>query len=347
MSKTVAGWNEDDLLALPSGENDAFERKGSKLLDLTQPGVREDDVLNELAKQLSAFANTGGGLIIYGLTDKGAVDNGGIARTIKGRQSTKEWLEDVMPTLAEFEIVGFNVYEILPKGAGSKIDATKSLYIADVPNSDRAPHQSKRDHKYYVRLGGKSHPASHRLIEDIRNRQKHPVVELSRITLEVNSLPPFVAGDPPKFAGSIDVRFHVRLKNIGPLLAQRVCLRLVPLTGGRFGNYDNRTIHPRGVEAFWELDDPIYPGMEIEFWMDTVMPAEVPPPAITAPWGGPWFVGGKTLAEARFSWLLFADNAPMKDGSFTLEELGFRDVAGRAIDKHPQGGDIRKVYECI
>jgi non-heme chloroperoxidase len=41
MSKPIAGWDEDDLFALPGGENDTFERKGSKLLDLTQPGVRE------------------------------------------------------------------------------------------------------------------------------------------------------------------------------------------------------------------------------------------------------------------------------------------------------------------
>ena len=99
MPKPTAEWTEDDVLSLPADENDTFERKGVPLLDLTLPQVREDNVLNELAKQLSAFANTGGGRIIYGLTNAGTVDNGGVARSIKGRQSTKEWLEDVIPTL--------------------------------------------------------------------------------------------------------------------------------------------------------------------------------------------------------------------------------------------------------
>ena len=54
------------ILSLPK-ENNEFERKGSKKLDLTLPGVNENDVLNDLAKQLSAFANTGGGKIIYGV----------------------------------------------------------------------------------------------------------------------------------------------------------------------------------------------------------------------------------------------------------------------------------------
>ena len=101
------------------GENDTFERKGSKLLDLTLPGVRESNVLNELAKQLSAFSNIGGGRIFYGVADDGTVDNGGVALSVKG--STKEWIGDVVPTLTEFQIVGFNVYEIRPNPTNSKI----------------------------------------------------------------------------------------------------------------------------------------------------------------------------------------------------------------------------------
>ena len=63
---------------------------------------RERTVRDELAKQLSAFANTGGGQVIYGLTNTGAVDNGGVARSVRGRQSTKEWLENVIPNLTDF-----------------------------------------------------------------------------------------------------------------------------------------------------------------------------------------------------------------------------------------------------
>ena len=66
MSKPVSEWDEAYILSLPK-ENNEFERKGSKKRDLTLPGVDENEVLNELAKQLSAFANTGGGRIIYGV----------------------------------------------------------------------------------------------------------------------------------------------------------------------------------------------------------------------------------------------------------------------------------------
>jgi hypothetical protein len=52
--------------------------------------------LNELGKQLSAFAN-GRGRIFYGLADDGTVDSGGVTRLIRGRQTAKDWLETIAP----------------------------------------------------------------------------------------------------------------------------------------------------------------------------------------------------------------------------------------------------------
>jgi Putative DNA-binding domain len=310
-------------------------------------GVREEDVLNELGKQLSAFANVGGGRIIYGLNDAGSIDNGGIARSVKGRQSTKDWLEDVIPTLTDFEIVGFNVHEIQPKAIGSVIQAGKSIYIVDVPNSSRAPHQSKRDLKYYVRLGGKSHPASHRLIEDIRNRQKHPMLDFAVTRLEVIGLPQFDV-DHVKFEGGMGFRFHIRLSNLGSIMAKNVCFHLQGPDGFQWETFDDRTVRPRGVSSsFWELIGPLYPGMEIDFWISGSIFSEVGPPRAKAPYGGPWFIGSKVVSEVRFPWKLFADSAPTREGVATLEELDFGGAARRAIDKHPLGRKILQIYQFL
>ena len=198
---------------------------GRKQCDPLQ-GVKEDTVLDELAKQLSAFANAGGGRIIYGIKDNGEVDNGGVALSVKGRQSTKDWLEDLIPALTEFEIIGCNVYPIEPKADGSKIQRGKALYIVDVPDSERAPHQPKRDLKYYVRMGGKSVPAPHRMIEDIRTRQRHPVMELKPIGLRVVSLPPFELRDPQIWEGDVHIGFRFDLQNAGRVMSRNTCLRI-------------------------------------------------------------------------------------------------------------------------
>jgi hypothetical protein len=63
-------WTEEEILALPHGEHNYFERKGSSIIP--------DDFNNkekllkfrkDLAKALSAFANSGGGHLILGQED--------------------------------------------------------------------------------------------------------------------------------------------------------------------------------------------------------------------------------------------------------------------------------------
>jgi hypothetical protein len=192
---------------------------------------------------------------------------------VKGK--TTQWLEDVIRAQTEFEILGYNVYEVLPLQNGSSITAGKALYIVDIPDSDRAPHQSRRDFKYYIRVASKSLPAPHRILEDIRNRQKHPDVNLSGISLEVVQLPTFSHTRPsltlrdstPTFEGTITLRFHVTLKNTSQVIANNTCFQLRSSEPGRITRCDERTVSSRG-DGFWELDAPIYPNMEIKFWFD-------------------------------------------------------------------------------
>ena len=318
MPKPVAEWTEDDVLALPSGENNTFERKGARLLDLRISGVSENDVLNELAKQLSAFANTGGGQIVYGVTDTGAIDNGGIARVAKGKQSTKEWLEDVVPVLTDFEIVGFNVYEILPKASGSNIAADKSLYVVDVPDSDRAPHQSKRDHKYYVRLGGKSHPAPHRLIEDIRNRPRYPKIVIQNPRIVNVS---YIQNGPAPTQGQLHIVLELGIRNANRVRAANTALLFagnIPLNVGSHGGLEffvrGGSKHGTGLI---EVKNIIYPGMDISTAVLLVTSASIQPPTLDL-LEGRLPVGGLESKDVIITVTSFADSAPPNTQEFQL-----------------------------
>lgn len=93
--KSPSEWDEDCVLNLPAHESDTFERKGAQLLDC-QP--KDDDKLwDKLAKQLSAFANSKGGQIIFGVANDGAVDRGGVTRTVRGQRSIKNGLKITFP----------------------------------------------------------------------------------------------------------------------------------------------------------------------------------------------------------------------------------------------------------
>jgi hypothetical protein len=180
--KQALDWDEDYILNLPQGEHDWLEFKSSKLLDFSLAGVNQNNVLDELSKQLSAFANSGGGTIVYGIQDTPigtlrTIDaDGGVSLNLKN--GTKEWLEDVIPNLVDFAIKSFNVYVLTAKDATSGISAGKGIFLVDIPSSDAAPHQAS-DKKYYARVGGKSRPISHRLVMDIVGRSQHPKLEIS------------------------------------------------------------------------------------------------------------------------------------------------------------------------
>jgi hypothetical protein len=328
MAKRANTWTEDDVLSLPPGENDTFERKGASLLDLTLSNVKEDAVRDELAKQLSAFANTGGGQIIYGIANDGSVDSGGISRFVKGRQPTKEWLENLIPILTDFEIIGFNVYEILPKTTGSVLTANKSIYVVDIPDSERAPHQSKRDYRYYVRLAGNSLPASHRLVEDIRNRARHP-------KLNVHDLQVFRADPMGKFSWTksrIQCQISVKLglRNNGKVRATGSCLQVsasLPVSTGRFDTPDYFTRSGAEETVVFELKNALYPEMDIglQFFFNITLDAEILGQSENLT------MDGVELNDAIVSFTSFADSAPPRRQDFMLSAIDPGNMIAQSI----------------
>jgi len=215
--KPVRDWDEEYVInRIPPGEHDWVEFKGRRGLDLTLSNVKESDVLKELAVQLSAFANTGGGTIVYGISDAQAgqareVDNGGVALNIKG--GTKEWLEDVIPTRLEYELTDFNVYVITENHGGQTVDDGRGIFLIQVGDSEAAPHQSRSDMKYYARVGGKSRPIGHRMVMDIAGRRKEADITISH---------KLVVGMKESHAAGMNVQIVAQLsvENVGRVSAR-------------------------------------------------------------------------------------------------------------------------------
>lgn len=212
--KPTVEWDETYILNLPTGEHDWVEFKGTNLLDFTLPGVDENKVLDELSKQLSAFANSGGGTLVYGVKDAApgqprTIDRGGVSSALRGR-STKEWLEDVIPHLVEHPLSRFNVYPIIKTGTTSDIAEGKEIILIEVADSDQAPHQA-RDKKYYARVGGKSRPIGHRMVLDILGRAVHPRLQISFRIRERQ-----IDGNPYKW------ELQVICKNVGKVYANYI-----------------------------------------------------------------------------------------------------------------------------
>ncbi|HZR60805.1 MAG TPA: ATP-binding protein [Xanthobacteraceae bacterium] len=123
---------------------------------------------DELCKDVSAFANSAGGQIIYGIEEDKTVptklDDGA------DLSITKEWIEQIIDSRIQPRIEGLIIRPIqLAKGYG---------FVITIPQAtSRAPHQAP-DKKYYKRQNFQSVAMEDYEIRDVLRRATTPVLQV-------------------------------------------------------------------------------------------------------------------------------------------------------------------------
>lgn len=143
---------------LPSSEDDAFEYKSSAT---PLPKLKE-----KISRAASAFANSGGGCFIAGVSDDGTPD-GGLA-TLVGRQSLRDWVDQAVATASP--PVAYEVKLFDDNGGKGQLSAGNVLLAISYFPSESAPHMAE-DNKYYIRAGAHSVPASSFIVESLWARR--------------------------------------------------------------------------------------------------------------------------------------------------------------------------------
>ena len=162
-------WEEDDLLSLVANqvqESSTLDYKASGALDRTEEKKRE------IGKDVSAFANSAGGILVYGIREKGhlpeAVDDG-----VDPSILSREWLEQVINSRIQRRVSGVVVKQILlHKTAPGRV-----AYVVSVPQSADAPHQAD-DKKFYKRFNFQSVAMEEYEVRDVANRLTAPDLSL-------------------------------------------------------------------------------------------------------------------------------------------------------------------------
>ena len=154
----------------------------------------------ELSKDVSAFANSDGGVIVFGIEENNHLPirvDSGVAHTELNREQIENQIQgNVAPRIAHLEILQI------------PISGTHSIYVVAVGRSERAPHQDRVNFRYYKRYNFKSAPMEDYEIQDVRNRAKQ-ILPLVVVDIEIDQGAMFVlyvenVGD----AAAIDLQFE-------------------------------------------------------------------------------------------------------------------------------------------
>lgn len=164
----------DELLAiLPPDEDNRWELKSANIL------ASKGELKKELGKQMSAFANSGGGCLVIGFADK--------TRQVQaceekiGRQSMKDFLSTMVEQSVEYPLQSYSVHRI-----PFTSEPTHSVFVIEVGDSPAAPHQAKDERQYYWRIDGHSKPAPHFHVELLRSRTTKAVLSIQIVKYEVS-----------------------------------------------------------------------------------------------------------------------------------------------------------------
>lgn len=160
--RPVSDWEETDLDELHRGEimeSLTLEYKDSRALGNT------DHQKSELFKDVSAMANSQGGIIVFGMKESGHLPTG-TDDGVDPSKITREWLENLLSANIDPKIEDLLIKPVIlsSKGAGNV------AYVLDIPQAkSRSPHQGP-EHKYYKRYNFKAEPMAHYEVRDLMRR---------------------------------------------------------------------------------------------------------------------------------------------------------------------------------
>jgi Schlafen, AlbA_2 len=184
----------------------------------------------DIAQDISAFANSDGGTLIIGVTE---MDNHQIQIDgIDDKKLSREQVGQVVATKIRPIIPGLRIFPM----PGPQ---DESVLVISVPRSDEAPHQGS-NHKYYRRYEHHNQPLAHHEIEDLRRRRISltPLVVVSTATrggvltaVDVRNAGEYPANDITFTLsstriwpdGAIPTQFITGIKHLGP--SQRLRFR--------------------------------------------------------------------------------------------------------------------------
>jgi disulfide oxidoreductase YuzD len=201
-NKEISEEDINNLINTGAEEYQQLEFKSAGALDFSDPKKKE------IGKDISAFANSEGGVIIYGIEE----DNHKASSItfVDGNKFTKEWLGQVIDAQIQQNL---SEYSIIPIRFNSKIE--QSVYVIQIPPSTNSPHMSK-DNKFYIRRGVEVKAMEEFEVRKSYNKTYKASIEINRIIIKSGG-----STGQLERGGRKDYRINVLIRNIGNTLVEK------------------------------------------------------------------------------------------------------------------------------
>jgi len=301
--KVMNKWNEDTL-------NQYIKESIPESLNLDYKDARALKNKNEMnsieiTKDVSAMANSDGGILIYGIGEDNKVKPSVPSQItpVDANEVSKEQLEQVINTIRP------RINEFIIHPVQLSTGQNHYAYVVEITKSTTA-HQA-RDKKYYKRFNFESTAMEDYEIRDVMGRSQHPKIELKF------KLTPYTR-DPYNHQMSITTFYglDVTIVNNGHVYAQYMNTYIhMPSNSLLEGVY----AHPKrirdGIEYMQFATENMTTGLA------TFGPLL---PGIEKTWFGIQLAYSFSLdnfGESKIYWTAHADSAPVNEGMLTFNDL--------------------------
>jgi hypothetical protein len=189
----------------------------------------EDKYKKEIAKDVSAFANSDGGIIVYGVLEEDHKAHS--LSFIDGNKFSKEWLEQIINSSIQRSIPDLKIYPIRKDG-----DIKNTLYVVQIPSSTEAPHMvnKDKDNRFYRRYNFQSVMMEEYEVRSLYSRKVKSILALS--SYGITKL--------PNSGEFVEFNCVASIQNIGQAIEDNyklnVYLKNFPKTSGVYWNDDSR-----------------------------------------------------------------------------------------------------------
>jgi hypothetical protein len=290
-------WDENKLLKLIQDrieENLSIEYKSSGALS------RESRKMAEITKDVSAMANSAGGLLIYGIAEFQDDPRKHLPERIdpiNRNEFSKEWLEQVISQIRP-RIATLQIHPVQLTSAANHV-----AYVVEIPQAATA-HQAT-DCRYYRRYNFESVMMQDHEVRDVMSRKSHPRIQASAELVvyrqrnrdgEAGALVVNITNESDVFARYVAFVVH------SPL---RINNKLINYPGAIIDDRNEGTAYRLSFSN--HLGAPLFPRGKLKEifrfkWIDRMDPEPE-----------------KQLIH--FKWVLFADSMPMQSGSWNVEDI--------------------------